>query len=98
MFFQKFLIDIYHRGLHEIVDQNLHKSNLVDNTFPYNLERTDMERYLSNSTKTYKEFEYEIGTLQGTHKLNLPFRIDRYNTVQTPMKKDTYFTFIIPSG
>jgi len=31
-------------------------------------------------------------------KINLPFGRDRWNTVQTPMKKDTYFTFIIPSG
>ncbi len=33
-----------------------------------------------------------------THKINLPFGRDRWNTVQTPMKEDTYFAFIIPSG
>jgi hypothetical protein len=33
-----------------------------------------------------------------SYKMNLPFGRDRWNTEQTPMKKDTDFAFIIPSG
>jgi hypothetical protein len=42
--------------------------------------------------------EHAIRAFRVSHKVNLPFRWDRRNTVQAPVNEDTYFAFIVPSG